>query len=163
MEILEPILFTGVTHTIVNANVQENEELDFALSFNAGVLVVSCRPDWSETNVLTFSDALRRLAIALRTTGSVSTGLNPQTISIDTLWMAVLNVQEILDTAVGGQAFYFKSNEWADLPGGGVVIASNPFAEFRHTGAGAVMSLGVAYKRVIFSEDELVRLVALRR
>jgi len=163
MEILEPILFTGVSHTIVNANTQENEELDFDLSFNAGVLVVSCRPDFSETNVLTFSDALRRLVVALRTTGGVANGIVPLTISLNTVWMSLLNVQEILDTAVGGQAFYFKSNEWMDLPGGGIIVASNPFAEFRHTGAGAVMALGVAYKRVIFTEDELVRLVALRR
>lgn len=163
MEILEPILFTGATHTIVNANTQENEEIDLRLSFNAGVLIVACRPDFADTNVVTFSDALRRLVVALRLTASVSSGINPQTVSADTPWMSVLNVQEILDTAVGGQAFYFKSNEWDPLPGGGVVIASNPFGEFRHTGAGAVMSIGVAYKRVIFTEDELVRLVALRR
>lgn len=163
MEILEPILFTGENHTVVAANTQENEELDFDLSFNSGVLLIACRPDFADTNIVTFSDALRRVVVALRTTGSLAADINDLTKSLNTVWMSVLNVQEVLDTAVGGQAIYFKSNEWMELPGGGVVVASNPFAEFRHTGAGAVMTLGVAYKRVIFSEDELVRLVALRR
>jgi len=163
MDILEPILFTGVTHTIVLANTQENEEVNLDLSFNAGVLLVACRPDYAEGNLSVWTDSHRRLAIALRTTNSVSNGLTPQTISLDTVWMSVLNVQEVLESAVGGEAIYYKSNEWMDLPGGGVIVASNPFAEFRHTIVGSVMALGLAYKRVIFTEDELVRLVALRR
>jgi len=63
---------------------------------------------------------------------------------------------------VGGETRSYKEGEWSELPGGGVIIASNPFGEFRHT-ATQTMGLGIAFKRVLFDDDELVRFIALRR
>jgi len=162
MKLLEPILFEGVAHLIVNINTQENEEVNLAFAHDEGALIIACRAVFSEADKTTFVDQNGILSVALRTTNAVGASINGLVVSPDTIWMRNLHVQGVLDTAVGGQFEYYIEGDWQPLPGGGVVIASNPFAEFRHTDANQ-MSIGIAYKRVIFDEDELVRFVALRR
>jgi len=162
MRIVEPILFEGVSHLIVNINTQENEELNLAFAHDEGALIIACRANFAEGDKTTFVDQNGILSAALRTTNAVAASINGLVVSPDTLWMRNLHVQGVLDTAVGGQFEYYFETDWQELPGGGVVIASNPFAEFRNTDA-LQMSLGIAFKRVIFDDDELVRFVALRR
>jgi len=162
MEILEPILFDGVTHLIANANTQENEEISMAFAHNEGALIIACRAHYAEADQIAFADVNQLLVVALRTTDSPSSGILPLSISQDTIWMSILHLQGIVDSAVGGDIEYYKESEWLELPGGGVIIASNPFGEFRHV-ATQTMGIGIAFKRVIFDDNELVRFVALRR
>jgi len=162
MQVLEPILFTGISHTIVAANTQENTEVDLGFAHNEGALIIACRPDYAEADAQAFSDLNALLLVALRTTGSVSPGVGPLLVSQDTIWASILHIQGVLETAVGGEIQYYKEGEWQELPGGGVIIASNPFGEFRHITT-QVMRLGIAFKRVLFDNEELVRFVALRR
>ncbi len=162
MRILEPILFDGVAHTIVNINTQENEEINLAFAHDEGALIIACRPEYGEQDRLAFADANELMVVALRTSDSVAGSLNALGISQDTIWMSTLHVQGVVDSAIGGQFSHYKEEEWQELPGGGVIIASNPFGEFRHV-ATQPMSIGIAFKRVVFDQDELVRFVALRR
>lgn len=163
MRILEPILFEGVSHIIVAANVQENEELDLSFAHNEGALIISARAFYDEANRLTFFDTNDLLTVMLRTTDALAADVRTGFTSPDTIWMSMLHVQGVLDTAVGGEFDHYTEAEWKDLPGGGVVISRNPFAEFRHVATNQTPSLTIAFKRVIFEENELVRFIAQRR
>lgn len=162
MQILEPILFDGVSHLIANANQQENEEINMAFAHNEGALIIACRAQYAEADQIAFADVNQLMVVALRTSDSVASGVLTLGISQDTIWMTILHLQGIVDSAVGGDIEYYKELEWSELPGGGVIIASNPFGEFRHV-ATQTMSIGIAFKRVLFDDNELVRFIALRR
>jgi len=163
VQLLEPILFTGVRHTIVTTNTQENEEVQLGFAHDEGALIIACRPNYAESNRLTFADTNDKLVVGLRTTDSVAVDVVNMSTSPDTIWMRTHAVQGLVDTAVGGEFVIYNEDDWDELPGGGVIIASNPFGEFRNPASGPVMGLGIAFKRVIFDANELVRFVALRR
>lgn len=163
MQILEPILFEGVSHVVVAPNTEENEELEMGFAHNEGALIIAARPFYDDRNRVTFVDSNDIIALAVRTTDALAADIRTLVTSPDTIWLSMLHIQGVLDTAVGGEFFTYTEGQWEFLPGGGVVISRNPHVEFRHILASQAPAVQVAFKRVIFEQDELVRFVAQRR
>lgn len=163
VKVLEPILFDGVTHLVVVSNTQENEEINLGFAHDEGALILAAAAFWDDGDRATFVDTNALLTAMLRTTDSLASNVAQGFISQNTLWYSSVHIQGVLDTAVGGEFFHYLEGQWGALPGGGVIISRNPFAEFRMTATGQSPSLKIAYKRVLFEEGDLVQFVAQRR
>lgn len=158
MQVLEPMLVKSETDVATSA--AATKEIDFDFAALEGALVFAVQGAYNLDDIVADLEADNTLAVACNYNSNFSpSNVNTMWNDDSTFFFGKTNIVNVTAASV----FAIATATPLELMPSGLLIVNNPsMAAFATTGS-PTHGIKIYYKRVLFSEIELVPFVALRR